>query len=435
MPRHVTAAPAKARPRKARDVADNTQRFRRLGLERLEQRLALASSLPPGFTETVVATNIIEPNSMTLAPDGRIFVTEKRTGIRVIENGVVLPTRFVTLTVEQGGERGVQNVIFDPNYAVNGYVYVYYTRFASSGSYDRLSRFQANPANPNVALPGETVIIDKIPTVAPGFHNGGFMEFGADGMLYLGIGDLGSSTNVQSLNTINGKILRLNAAAFDPTKPIDVGTYNPAVPNPLVPADNPFVNTPGAWPIVYAYGVRNPFTGDIKPGTSTIYINDVGGGIAEEINQLAAGANYGWPVAEGPSSNPAFTNPTFSYPHVPVGSGAAIAGGGFYTGSAFPSAYHNTYFYSDYVLGFIRNFNPATGTSTPFASDVFIPVDIDQGPDGSLYWLSHGPGGGAIGSVYKITYTPTGNQAPTAVATATSPTSGLPPLTVRFYGA
>jgi glucose/arabinose dehydrogenase/chitodextrinase len=407
--------------------------FQTLGYEDLEVRCVLASTLPPGFSETVVAGGLLEPTSMTIAPDGRIFVADKRSGVTVVKDGLVLPTRFVTLSVEQSGERGVQSVLFDPNFAINGYVYVYYTHRTASGSFDRLSRFQADPSNPDIALPGETVILDKIQTIAPGYHNGGLMRFGADGKLYLGIGDLTAPTSVQNLSTINGKLLRLDVANFDPTKPIDFSAYNPAVPNPLVPADNPYVGTPGAWPIIYASGLRNPFSGDMFPGTNNLFINDVGAGSWEEINIAAAGANYGWPIAEGTSTNPAFTNPLFAYGHGP--DGGAITGGSFYTGSMFPGQYANTYFFGDYVNGLLRNINPTTGVVTSFATDVFIPVDVDQAPDGSLYWLSHGMPATPNGAIHRITFSTSANQPPTAAAIATTPTAGLPPLTVSFSGA
>src|SRR5207302_8679855 len=119
-------------------------------------------------------------------------------------------------------------------------------------------------------------------------------------------------------------------------------------PSSIIPSDNPYVNTSGARPEIWALGLRNPFTGDVKPGTNTIYINDVGAGAWEEIDVATKGANYGWPTAEGNSTNPAFTNPIYAYPHTPPGSGAAITGGSFYTGSVFPSQYSNTYYFCDF---------------------------------------------------------------------------------------
>ena len=222
----------------------------------------------------------------------------------------------------------------------------------------------------------------------------------------------------QDLTKLTGKILRLNVSNY---------------PNSIIPADNPYVGMAGARGEIWARGFRNPFSGDMKPGTSTLYVNDVGEATWEEINVLAKGANYGWPTAEGTSSNPAFTNPIYTYSH--NGGSAAIAGGAFYTGSMFPATYAGDYFFSDYNNGWIRSMDATTNVVTTFATNVFIPVRVDQAPDGSLYWLSLGPGSGTNGAIYRISYTGTGNRAPVAVAAATSPTSGLAPLTVSFSGA
>ena len=406
-----SVAAASARPRRVDSRTGRLQfQSRSLRCEHLEDRNLLATTLPAGFQETLVASGLDMPTSLALAPDGRIFVTEKTDHVMIVKNGVVLATPFLMLPTESGGERGVGNVVLDPNFAQNGYVYVYYSRANGATPFNRLSRFTAMAGNPDVGNPAsETVLLDNIQTTSPGNHNGGFMRFGSDGMLYLGIGDLTANSNVQDLSKLNGKILRLNVANY---------------PN-VIPGDNPFVNTPGARPEIFAYGFRNPFSGDIKPGTNTIYVNDVGEVTWEEIDSVTKGANYGWPLAEGNSAN--YANPISAYNH--NGGSAAISGGSFYTGAAFPSQYANTYFFSDYVLGWIKNLNPATGTVTTFGTNVNSPVQVYQASDGSLYWVSIG-----AGSIYRITYA-NGNVAPTAVANATTATNGLAPLTVTFSGA
>jgi glucose/arabinose dehydrogenase len=390
------------------------RRLRGLRIETLEARLAL-STLPTGFQETLVAGGLYEPTAMVVAPDGRIFVTEKPYDVRVVENGQLLPTPFVSLSVERGGERGVDGIVLDPNFATNGFVYLYYTHLTASGSFDRLSRFTASATNPDVADPSsELVLLDDIPTAVPGFHNGGVMQFGADGMLYVGIGDTEDTTLPQDLTKLQGKILRINPAAY---------------PN-IIPSDNPFVGVPGDRPEIWASGFRNPFTGAMLPGTSQLFVNDVGSDYWEEVDKVAKGGNFGWPLAEGMSTNPAFVNPVYTYPH--NGQGAAIAGGMFYTGNQLPPSYDGQYFFADYVRGFIRTLDVNTGIATDFATNVNIPVDVAMAPDGGLYWLSLGPGSGTNGGIYKIIYT-TGNRQPTAVATAT-PGNGLAPLTVSFSG-
>ena len=164
-------------------------------------------------------------------------------------------------------------------------------------------------------------------------------------------------------------------------------------------------------------GLRNPFTGDMLPGTNTFYMNDVGQGTWEEIDVAAPQANYGWPTAEGNSTNPAFTNPIYEYAHVPVNAVSAITGGAFYTKSAFPTSYDGSYFFGDFDNNWIHNFNPATGVETNFETGADAPVSMIQGLDGSLYYVSHGTT--QPDSLFRISYV--GNLAPTAVASATSP--------------
>jgi glucose/arabinose dehydrogenase len=343
---------------------------------------------------------------MAVTPDGRLFVAEKPYGVRIMKNGALLPTPFVSLSVERDGERGVEGITFDPNFSSNGFLYVYYTHKDATGSFDRLSRFTASTTNPDVADPtSERVLIDGIPTATPGYHNGGVLQFGADGMLYVGIGDTGNSSLSQDLTKLQGKILRINPAAY---------------PN-LVPSDNPFVGLVGNRGEIWASGFRNPFTGRMLPGTSQLFVNDVGSDLYEEVNKAVKGGNFGWPSAEGVSTNPAFVNPVYAYAH--SGQGAAITGGEFYTGSQFPTGYAGKYFFSDYVRGFIRTLDVNTGTASDFATSVNIPVDVAMAPDGGLYWLSLGPGSGTNGAIYKISYV-TGNRQPTAVASASARLSG-----------
>jgi glucose/arabinose dehydrogenase len=388
--------------------------YLRLQFENLEARLAL-STLPAGFEESVVAGGLYEPTSMVVAPDGRIFVTEKPFDVRIVENGQLLPTPFISLSVERGGERGVEGVVLDPNFETNGFVYVYYTHHDDTGSFDRLSRFTVSATNHDVADPtSERVLIDGIPTFDPGYHNGGLLQFGADGMLYVSIGDTTDTTMPQDLSKLQGKILRINPAAY---------------PN-IVPADNPYVGLAGDRGEIWASGFRNPFTGKMLPGTSQLYVNDVGSGSYEEVNQITKGGNFGWPTAEGFSTNPAFVNPIYNYAH--NGQGAAITGAEFYIGSQFPPSYQGQYFFGDYVRGFIRTLDVKTGIAKDFATGEVAPIGFANAPDGGLYWLSIGPGSGTNGAIYKISYS-VGNHSPIAVASADR-TDGLAPLTVSFSG-
>lgn len=397
----------------------HTPRGRRLAVETLESRTLLATLLP-GFEQTPVALGLYEPTSLVRADDGRLFVTEKPYGVRVISAaGELLETPVLSLPVDRAHERGVQSVLLDPQFASNGHFYVYYSRLLEGGgSANRLSRYTLSAANPNVAdLASERVLLDGITTAEPGFHNGGVMAFGADGMLYLGIGDTLAASEVQNLGSLRGKILRLNPAAW---------------PN-LIPADNPFVNTPGARGEIWALGFRNPFSGAMQPGTSTLFVNDVGSSVHEEINAVVRGGNFGWPLVEGTSSNPAFVNPVHAYDGSDSGFGAAVTGGAFYTGAQFPGQYAGDYFFADYVRGFIRSLDLTTGVATDFVTDALTPVDLLPAPDGGLYWLSLGTGNNDDGGVYKINYT-NANRAPQAVIGADR-NSGDLPLTVNFSGA
>ena len=370
-----------------------------------------ATSLPAGFEETLVAGGLGSPTAMAFSPDGRLFVAEQAGKLRVIKNGVLLQNPFLTVSVVSNFERGLLGVAFDPNFGVNGHVYVYYT--ASSNTRNRVSRFTASVADPDVAdLNSELLILD-ISDGVNGYHNGGAIHFGSDGMLYVAVGDAHKSwANPQLMNTLAGKLLRIDASSF---------------PN-IVPPDNPFVGVPLAREEIWALGLRNPFTFAVDSGTGKIHINDVGKDTSEEINLGVAGANYGWPNCEGACSppDPAFQDPIHAYPH--QGQQAAITGGAFYRGNQFPVEYVGDYLFADYLRGFIQRLTPANQV-LQFATAASGPVDLKVAPDGSLYYLSV-----FDKAVYKIAYVGSGNQNPTAVASA-NPPAGPAPLTVDFSGA
>jgi glucose/arabinose dehydrogenase len=276
----------------------------------LERRTLLAS-LPAGFADTTVAMGIDHPVAFDFAPDGRMFVTEQKGDVRVIKDGVLLPAPFVSLDVSSAGERGADGIVVDPDFATNDYVYVYYTA-KTPRVHNRVSRFTA--AGDIAAAGSETVIFDLDTLDAGSFiHNGGGMHFGADGKLYVAAGENGSGDRAQSLSTTLGKVLRIN-------------------PDGSIPTDNPFYGqTTGNNGAIWALGFRNPFTFDIEHGTGQTFVNDVGQATWEEIDAVTAGANFGWPRAEGPSDDPRFTTPLYAYHHTPGDpTGCAIGGGTFY---------------------------------------------------------------------------------------------------------
>src|SRR5262249_13589330 len=159
-----------------------------------------------------------------------------------------------------------------------------------------------------------------------------------------------NGSNAQSLNTTLGKMLRINKDGS-------------------IPSDNPFFNqTSGMNRAIWAMGLRNPFTFGFQPGTGRMFINDVGQNTTEEINDGIRGSNYGWPTTEGPTNDPRFRGPIFSYGH--SGGACAIIGSAFYNppNRQFPDVFVGKYFFGDFCAGFIRRFDPATRTATGFAT-------------------------------------------------------------------
>jgi glucose/arabinose dehydrogenase len=331
------------------------------------------ATLPAGFTETTIS-GISSPTAMEIAPDGRIFVCEQGGRLRVIKNGSLLAAPFLTLNVDPAGERGLLGVAFDPAFATNNFIYLYYT-VPIEPRHNRVSRFTANG---DVAVAGSEKIILELESLSTATnHNGGAIHFGPDGKLYVAVGENANPSNSQTLSNRLGKMLRLNSD----------GT---------IPPDNPFFNTAtGANRSIWALGLRNPFTFAFQPASGRMFINDVGQNTWEEINDGIAGSNYGWPTTEGATSNPAFRSPLFSYTHgTGPTTGCAIAGGAFYNplNVQFPSSFVGKYFFADLCSGWIRTFDPATSTAADFASGIAQPVDLKVGADGSLYYLSIGGG-------------------------------------------
>lgn len=350
---------------------------------------ARAQSLPAGFVlSKVVPDNALAaPASMAVAPDGRIFVCEKGGTLRIIKNGALLSQPFLTLYPYTDLESGLDSVLLDPDFATNGYVYVFYVATTPT-LHDRLCRFTASG---DVALPGSEVVLLDLPDLnTTGMHNGGGMQFGKDGKLYLATGDNCVKTDSQSLTTIMGKVLRLNKDGS-------------------IPADNPFYNsTTGNCRAIYALGFRNPFSMSVQLGTGRLFVNDVGNTSWEDIKDIVAGGNYGWPVFEGYSNAAGYTSPIYSYPHPLVAGtaavfGCAITGGAFYNPPVrqLPDAYVGKYFFADHCQGWINVFDPATGAVTPFISGLpGAHVQMTVGPDGSLYFINYDQG-----SISRVQYT------------------------------
>jgi glucose/arabinose dehydrogenase len=325
-----------------------------------------AASLPDGFSDTRFASGFGgRLTQMTFAADGRLFVSEKQGSVRIVtKNGTLLSKPFLTIATDTDSEHGLKTLIFDPAYAANRYVYVYYTDPATV--LNKVSRFTTRADDPNVADPASEKVL--VSGIASGiYHSGGAMAFGADGKLYVSTGDGSYPPNGQKLENLNGKILRLNSD----------GT---------VPSDNPFVGQAGKRPEIWAYGLRNPFTFAFN-SSGRFFINDVGEATWEELNEGRRGGNFGWPTCEGVCNDGRFIDPIYSYRH-DAGPGKSITGSVFYNGSMFPSAYSGDYFFGDYVGNYIKRFDIETGQVHEFATGTMYPVDLDIGPDGAMYYLS-----------------------------------------------
>lgn len=354
----------------------------------LLSRVTVAQDLPPNFSVEVVTGGFFGgPTVIAFAPDGRLFVAEQNGALRVVKTGTLLPAPFVQLTVDSRGERGLIGVTFDPDFTTNQYIYLYYTVPASASVpvHNRISRFTANG---DVAVANsEFVVLDLDPLSGATNHNGGSMAFRPDGKLYIAVGDNADGGNAQNLNNHLGKVLRLNA---------DGST----------PAGNPFTTGTDARKRIWVYGLRNPYTLTVQPGTGRLFVNDVGQSTWEEINDAStSGLNFGWPHAEGASTNPAFTNPVYAYQHGNGdGVGCAITGGTFYnpTVSRYPSSFEGKYFFQDYCSNWINTL-ALTGPSTvrsSFATGLSgLNLSVSQGHDGYLYYISL-----SSGSLYRIVY-------------------------------
>ena len=349
---------------------------------------------PTGFVDEQVVGSLANPTAMAFAPDGRLFVALQGGQLRVIKNGALLSTPFLTVSVNSAGERGLVGVAFDPNFATNNFVYVYYTQSASP-IHNRVVRYTAAG---DVASGATFNVLDLETLTGATNHNGGAMHFGADGKLYVAVGDNADSANSQLISNRLGKMLRINS---DGTIPSDNPTSFPTITG----------TTSGVNRAIWAVGLRNPFSFGVQPGTGRMIINDVGGNLREEIDDGIAGSNYGWPNSEGGVSvNPMHRAPLYWY-NLDTPDTCAIVGGTFYnpTTPQFPSAYVGKWFFADYCSNFIKYIDPAspppsTGnptTATAFATAAPKIVDFDVGPDGSLYYLGRGTGAttGVVGRI------------------------------------
>lgn len=414
----------------------------------------LVGGLPTPFSAPYNAATVF-----AFAPDGRIFIGLKDGTIKVFKNGALLATPFYVISpVNNTYDRGLLGLTLDPNFATNGYVYAAYTyeNNAADKAGIKTAQIIRLTANGDVAVSNSKLVLAGSVTGTPAqpscndwpptadcipsdylSHTVGNLKFGLDGMLYAAAGDGASYDSVdvralraQNLDSYAGKILRLNPA------------------NGHGLPDNPFYNgdVNATRSKVWAYGVRNDFRFNFKPGTNVIFSGDVGWGTWEEVNTITAGVNLGWPCYEGDSPQPGYASystcqqlygaggTTFGiyvYDHPPD---SAVVGGSFTGANSYSSKYQNTYFFGDYARNQISVLKvDATNHLIPGSVDTFTsaadgPVQIETGADGDIYYLSINRG--ELRHVRFI-----GDNRP-PIANATSDvTSGLIPLTVNFSSA
>lgn len=358
------------------------------------------AALPAQVAYYQAANGLTRPVYVTQAGDGtnRLFVVEQGGVIRVmlLNDGFMLETPFLDIQTRVRtnaadiSEEGLLSVAFAPDFETSGRFYVYYTNLAGNNV---IARYDISD-DVNVADAASEQIVLTISHPLYENHNGGQLQFGPDGMLYIGTGDGGGSGDpfeaAQNLNDLRGKILRIDVETGTPT------TY-------VVPADNPYANDGNAATRgeIWDAGLRNPWRFSFDRQTQDLYIGDVGQEAVEEIDFQTAGesgANFGWSCYEGNSIyNAAACSQTITYT-VPIFTVAhptaeSITGGYVYRGAAVPT-WQGTYFFGDFVTGRMWVMqNAGTWTSAELPQTSFGISSFGEDETGELYVLDYHPTG------------------------------------------
>ena len=321
-------------------------------------------------TQTSFKVETVIPNlevvwSIVWTPDGRMLFTERPGRVRIYENGKLRPQPlFVVPDVEPRGESGLMSLALHPQFASNHWVYLSYA-YSSNGQKVRVARYRETGAG----LVDRKVIIENLP--AAQFHAGCRLRFGPDGKLYITVGDATDRQIAQQLNSLGGKILRLN----------DDGS---------VPSDNPFVGRSDARPEIWVYGSRNSQGIDFQPGTNLLWETEHGpstfdgppGG--DEVNIIERGKNYGWPTIHHRDTKPGMESPILEY--TPA---CAPASGTFYRGAEFPQFKGNFFFgclVGQRIIRVVTNGRQVVSQENLLEGKYGRIRDIAEGPDGYIYF-------------------------------------------------
>jgi glucose/arabinose dehydrogenase len=343
-----------------------------------------------------IAAGLNMPLGVVSAGDSRLFLVQQRGRIVIYDGTRVLPTPFLDVSslVSCCDERGLLGLAFDPQYASNRFFFIYYT---DPGGNITIARYSTSAADPDRADAASGTIVLTIAHMQFPNHNGGQLQFGPDGYLYLGTGDGGSggdpNNNAQNRGVLLGKLLR-----------IDVSTLPYRIP-----PSNPFANIIGVRPEIWAYGLRNPWRFSFDRTLGDLFIADVGQNAWEEVDLQPAtsigGENYGWRRMEGthcfnPTNNcqdPSFVMPILEYSH--AGGACSITGGYRYRGARYPRM-QGIYFYADLCTGTIwgatQQSNGSWSTQALLSTHLSI-SSFGQDANGELYAAD------LNGTVYQLT--------------------------------
>ncbi len=334
-------------------------------------------------------TNLVQPDDGS----NRIFVTEQAGRILVFPNDPAVEHASVFLEIRERGlgqanEEGLLGLAFSPDFTLDGHFFVYYS--ATQPRRSVLSRFSVNESDPNLADPSSEVVILEVEQPYSN-HNGGQIEFGPDGYLYVALGDGGSAGDPfgsgQDTGTLLGAILRLDVSGAS----ADAGY--------AIPPDNPLVGVPGARGEIWAYGLRNPWRFSFDTETGLLWTADVGQNAYEEINVVSRGGNYGWNIMEGRQCFSPRRGCDASGLELPVAEygrsdGCSVTGGHVYRGSDQPDLV-GAYVYGDFCTGRIWGvrYDGETATEPQLLVDSDLEItSFGMGMDGSLYVLGRDDG-------------------------------------------